>query len=390
MKKKVVFFSFFSSLFSPLVLVLFIAIFAGGAIGAILGQEDETSCVDTGSTITVNVDSKSTEENAKAMFAHWKEKYNATPQAGSGILGTLQMESQLDPAAVNASSGATGIAQWLGNRKTNLEALASEKGKEVTNLGLQLEYLDQELASSYYASSKEIFQLTDVHEAAKEWLMKFEGMSQNPEQWFLDQRYAYADHWYSVIGSGDLVSNGILDNAVSNEANAVTCGTTSTIADGEVLDVAMSLIGYFTYSQPKRTQFGTVEYIDKYGYADCSSFVWLVLAKAGYSVPANVGWFTGSMTADARGSHEWLEEVAETSAKAGDIIIVNQGAGVGNNGHTAVLAEDWHGETTKVIEQGGMQKNGVGEGQINLSFGSLLSGGDICYARPVKKVESKK
>jgi len=160
---------------------------------------------------------------------------------------------------------------------------------------------------------------------------------------------------------------------------------TSSFSDSNVLNVAKSLKGYFHYSQPLRAQFGSVENPDKNGYADCSSFVWLVLTKAGYKTPANVGWFTGSMTSDARGSKQYLQEIPESEAKAGDIIIVNLGSGVGNDGHTAVLAKDWHGLSTKVIEQGGMNTNGVGEGQVNLSFGYLLNGGDICFARPIKK-----
>ncbi|MGK3936742.1 peptidoglycan hydrolase, partial [Enterococcus faecium] len=77
--------------------------------------------------------------------------------------------------------------------------------------------------------------------------------------------------------------------------------------------------------------------------------------------------------------------VSPSDAKAGDVVIVNLGSGVGNDGHTAILAEDWHGLTTKIVEQGGMNHNGVGEGQVDLSFSYLLNGGDICLARPVKK-----
>ncbi|MDM5142985.1 hypothetical protein ICE98_00056 [Lactococcus lactis] len=62
--------------------------------------------------------------------------------------------------------------------------------------------------------------------------------------------------------------------------------------------------------------------------------------KSGYKVPANMGWFTGSMASDARGSHQYLKEITPSQAKAGDIVIVNQGIGAGNNGHTAILLEN--------------------------------------------------
>lgn len=50
---------------------------------------------------------------------------------------------------------------------------------------------------------------------------------------------------------------------------------------------------------------------------------WLTLNKAGYKVPANMGWFTGTMASDAKGSHQYLKQISENDAKASDIVIVN-------------------------------------------------------------------
>lgn len=155
---------------------------------------------------------------------------------------------------------------------------------------------------------------------------------------------------------------------------------------GAILDVAKSWLGYFYYIQlHPSSDLGDFLNPNKSGGTDCSGFVWLVLNKAGYNVPGNMQWYTGSMTADARGSKRWLREISSSEAKAGDIVIVNQGSGAGNNGHTAILTEDYHGHQTKIIEMGGMNSNGVGYGRIDLSFGYLLNGGDFCLARPIKK-----
>ncbi len=54
----------------------------------------------------------------------------------------------------------------------------------------------------------------------------------------------------------------------------------------------------------------------KTGGTDCSGFVWLALNKAGYKVPANMGWFTGTMASDAKGSHQYLKQISENDAKA--------------------------------------------------------------------------
>ena len=360
-------------------------------IAGLTGDLEENCGDDTTSSQVTNLDDKGTEENAKNIAKHWKQKYGATPQAAAGILGVLQLESRLDPKSVNSSSGATGLAQWLGGRKDKLEDLAHKENKPATNLGVQLDYLDQELNSSYYASNKQIFKYTDVHKATKAWLMDYEGMSKNPEQWFLSKRYAFADHWFSVIGTKDPVAGDSLKNASQDEeANAnLDCAsdTDTGKADGNIIKTAKSMKGYFKYGQshPSADLGTNLKNPNKSGTTDCSGFIWLTLNKAGYKVPANMGWFTGTMASDAKGSHQYLKQISENDAKAGDIVIVNQGAGAGNNGHTAFITENWHGKNTKIIEEGGDTTGHVNESTFGTAFYSLLNGGDVTLARPIKK-----
>ncbi len=360
-------------------------------IAGLTGDLEENCGDDTTSSQVTNLDDKGMEENAKNIAKHWKQKYGATPQAAAGILGVLQLESRLDPKSVNSSSGATGLAQWLGGRKDKLEDLAHKESKPATNLGVQLDYLDQELNSSYYASNKQIFKYTDVHKATKAWLMDYEGMSKNPEQWCLSKRYAFADHWYSVIGTKDPVAGDSLKNASQDEeANAnLDCAsdTDTGKADGNIIKTAKSMKGYFKYGQshPSADLGTNLKNPNKSGTTDCSGFIWLTLNKAGYKVPANMGWFTGTMASDAKGSHQYLKQISENDAKAGDIVIVNQGAGAGNNGHTAFITENWHGKNTKIIEEGGDTTGHVNESTFGTAFYSLLSGSDVTLARPIKK-----
>lgn len=360
-------------------------------IAGLTGDLEENCGDDTTSSQVTNLDDKGMEGNAKNIAKHWKQKYGATPQAAAGILGVLQLESRLDPKSVNSSSGATGLAQWLGGRKDKLEDLAHKESKPATNLGVQLDYLDQELNSSYYASNKQIFKYTDVHKATKAWLMDYEGMSKNPEQWFLSKRYAFADHWYSVIGTKDPVAGDSLKNASQDEeANAnLDCAsdTDTGKADGNIIKTAKSMKGYFKYGQshPSADLGTNLKNPNKSGTTDCSGFIWLTLNKAGYKVPTNMGWFTGTMASDAKGSHQYLKQISENDAKVGDIVIVNQGAGAENNGHTAFITENWHGKNTKIIEEGGDTTGHVNESTFGTAFYSLLSGSDVTLARPIKK-----
>ena len=345
-------------------------------IAAITGQLQENNCDNSTTTTQTQLDSKDTTTNAKNIYAHWKQKYGATPQAAAGILGVLQLESRLDPKSVNSSSGATGLAQWLGGRKDKLEDLAHKENKPATN----------QLNSSYYASNKQIFKYTDVHKATKAWLMDYEGMSKNPEQWYLSQRYGYADHWYSVLGASDPVAGNTLDNASSGDLNELGCDSDPSYSGGGIVKNAESMKGDFYYVQnhPSPDLGSDLKNPSKTGGTDCSGFVWLALNKAGYKVPANMGWFTGTMASDAKGSHQYLKQISENDAKAGDIVIVNQGAGAGNNGHTAILLGKWQGKATKIIEQGGVGDK-VNESTFGTAFYSLLNGSDVTLARPIKK-----
>lgn len=156
-------------------------------------------------------------------------------------------------------------------------------------------------------------------------------------------------------------------------------------ANSDIVSVAKSLLEYFTYQLIHGESYiGSVANPDRNGITDCSGYVWLVLAKAGYRVPSNMQWYTGSMRDDARGTHNWFQEIAPEQSRAGDVVIYNVGGGAGANGHTAILLETYRGNETQIIQMGGDSRfSGVNTSTIGYSFGSLL-GGDRCIARAVK------
>ncbi|MGC6761470.1 phage tail tip lysozyme, partial [Escherichia coli] len=123
-------------------------------------------------------------------------------------------------------------------RLTSLKEFAHKKGKKETDLGVQVEFLLSELNSSYSQSSKKILAMTDVHEACKEWVMKFEGLSQDSSQWYLDQRNSYADHWYATLGTSDPIAEGTISNGADSELNTLTCDLESD--GGDIMGIAKS------------------------------------------------------------------------------------------------------------------------------------------------------
>lgn len=64
----------------------------------------------------------------------------ATDEGICAILGNWWSESKFDPKAVNPTSGASGLGQWLGKRFSALKAYAEKKGKSWQNADVQLEF----------------------------------------------------------------------------------------------------------------------------------------------------------------------------------------------------------------------------------------------------------
>lgn len=92
----------------------------------------------------------------------------------AGVLGTFQAESGLNPSITN-SIGAHGLAQWLGSRRTDLQALASRLGVTENDLNAQLQFLWQELQQPAYAGLLHTLQTTnDPQQAARDFVNIFE------------------------------------------------------------------------------------------------------------------------------------------------------------------------------------------------------------------------
>ena len=88
----------------------------------------------------------------------------------AGIVGNLLGESNLNHSAVNKSSGAYGLAQWLGDRKRKLFA---KYGKNPT-FDQQLEFLWEELNTSEKRSLNRLLQTKSAKEATNSFMVNFE------------------------------------------------------------------------------------------------------------------------------------------------------------------------------------------------------------------------
>ena len=130
-----------------------------------------------------------------------------TPEAACGIIGNMQQESSLNPTAVNSSSGATGLCQWLGGRLTNLKSYASSLNKDWTDVETQCKWAWEE-ALGKDSTTKSLLDkncggptgfaaLTDLKKAVDLWRKCFERCGENEA---MDtKRLNYAQNWYNQV-----------------------------------------------------------------------------------------------------------------------------------------------------------------------------------------------
>lgn len=77
---------------------------------------------------------------AKKAYNYYLNR-GVKPNVAAGIVGNLYKESGLNPNAVGDKGTAFGVAQWRGNRLSNLKNYASSKGRSYTDLNTQLDFI---------------------------------------------------------------------------------------------------------------------------------------------------------------------------------------------------------------------------------------------------------
>lgn len=131
----------------------------------------------------------------------------------SGILGNLQQESSFDPNATNPSSGAYGIAQWLGSRYSNLQSYCQQNGYSWSTLQGQVNFLWYEMSggdSQWFSALQGIggmgaFNSLSVSQATQFFEEYYEVAGAGA---LMGTRLTYADNWYSTYTGGNPFNTG--------------------------------------------------------------------------------------------------------------------------------------------------------------------------------------
>ncbi len=127
--------------------------------------------------------------------------------AAASMTGNLYAESAFDTSAVNPSSKAFGLAQYLGSRKKALIQFAKEKGKQLSDLNLQLDFIVKELGSTHANVTKKLNQAASPEEASDIVMKHFEIPSPKEQADSRNKRISHTLAYYKKAENGTKIDS---------------------------------------------------------------------------------------------------------------------------------------------------------------------------------------
>lgn len=146
---------------------------AGGIGTSGAGNSDiNNSNVTRDANGAVTIDAVNTASPAMHAMNRIVNELGINPTAASGIVGGLMHESggdttDISTTAKNPTSGAYGIAQWLGSRYDDLVAFAKENNADPNDLDTQISFIIHELKGKESGALQEILKAQTPDEAGR-------------------------------------------------------------------------------------------------------------------------------------------------------------------------------------------------------------------------------
>jgi hypothetical protein len=144
-------------------------------------------------------------DNRSYVYQRLRRELGLTPAQAAGAVGGLGGESgpHLDPNAVNTTSGALGIGQWLGGRA---------RGVQKGNLQQQTSHLIAELKGPERAALNRLRGARNLTDATRAWVEGFERPSPGEIASSMPARLGYSrdafNAFHGLKGGGSLPSGG--------------------------------------------------------------------------------------------------------------------------------------------------------------------------------------
>lgn len=130
------------------------------------------------SFVAEKITSSSKKDNIRKI-AYYFKSLGITREGTIGFLGNILGESQANPKAAESNpniggSGGIGIVQWTSSRRRKLENAATKNLNTLFSLNFQLQFLGNELKSSYPSVLKKLSTSKSIEESTIYVLEKFE------------------------------------------------------------------------------------------------------------------------------------------------------------------------------------------------------------------------
>lgn len=220
--------------FNPItwiIIGLVLLIFFGFALFQVVGRtENADGCYGIGgnSKHVAVVSSEDYEENAKSVGS-WLTSTNfkllgdkpMDKNQAAGVIGNFGHESNLNPKTVQIGSGlrsdmsneeilkvgsvggkGIGFAQWDSDRRVKLVNFAIEKGKNWSDMDIQLQYLKMEMEDQYEAERLKNYSFTDIGKDVKHYVKAFQEAFERAGVPSYDERYKKGEDFAATFTGG--------------------------------------------------------------------------------------------------------------------------------------------------------------------------------------------
>jgi hypothetical protein len=233
-----------------------------------------------------------TAENGQDVF-NFLVNHGLSYNQAAGVIGNLMQESGLNPKSQQAGGAGRGIAQWgVNERWRGVVKLANTQKVDPFTLGVQLDYLWQELNGSYKHALIDLKKQSSVQSATESFEKNFEAAG-NPQ---MANRIKFAqdayDHYKSKAppeNIQDPPSGGDTADSTSDAASSDSCAGSDQFAgtagqNGWTLSGAHAMVIY-TQTDPKwkDSAYGNATYMSTIGVSGCAptSMAMVVATLAG-------------------------------------------------------------------------------------------------------------
>ncbi len=282
------------------------------------------------------------------------------------------LDDNIPPSNANGQPG-YGLVQWSGDRKNGLQQLANSKNLKPSDLGVQLDYIWQELNGSYKSSVLDpIKASTSLEQATYIWLEIYEVPTDIEGSKPIRRDYAQNILQDLSGGTSSTTAGGGTDSG---------CGTGNAVGGSvaKIIEVAQQEL-----ATAPTDPAGIANYIQKFqGNAGswCADFVSYVLKQAGSPFnPGTDNWHipaVNSVQAYFKDKGTFHAARSDYIPKPGDIVIYNQGFGDFPQHVDIIISMDGGEKFTTIGGNEGNKVNKVQHSSYNdpgiTGFGTIVS-----------------